>query len=135
MEKLFIPYELALKLKEEGFNEECFGVFEKETNKFKFHEPIKNEKCGGWYSSNQCSAPIFDQAFDWFRDKHNWHISIQLNGNIPPFYYWQALSTIERDYKNNAIVSHSIYTSDREAKITCIEAMIEKIKTTNICQQ
>ncbi len=61
MEKEFVTYEVAKKLKELGFNEECFGAFNS-----------KREISWGFirYTSQnefEALAPLWQQVFDWFR--------------------------------------------------------------------
>ena len=59
MEKEFIPYEQALKLKELGFDKECLKrYYEKEL--------VGN----GGYFPNSIKAPLYQQAFRWFREKY-----------------------------------------------------------------
>ena len=63
MNKEFIPYEQALALKELGFDEPCLAYLKPnlltyeitigEFNEFEYH-----------------SAPLYQQAFRWFREKH-----------------------------------------------------------------
>jgi hypothetical protein len=82
MKEQFVPYEIALKLKEKGFNEKCFGFFlSNERNKHtptlnltirKLNENVVRKEC--------CSAPLWLQVIDWLAEKHNIDIS------IPPFY-------------------------------------------------
>ena len=71
MNKEFIPYEQALELKELGFDEPCFGFFNKTWNKEK--EILFPQYAGeleNWNNTQHlCSAPLYQQAFRWFRDK------------------------------------------------------------------
>lgn len=51
MNHLFVPYELAVKLKEKGFNEPCLAIFTNEGFRMT-NEPLKNsdiESPGGTY--------------------------------------------------------------------------------------
>lgn len=74
MRKLFMPYILALQLKEKGFNEQCFGTYKPTLggiNKIiDFHtnelHPINSDYVNGWISAIQ-----WQQAIDWFYDIHN----------------------------------------------------------------
>ncbi len=67
MEKEFIPYEQALALKELGFDESCIkyywtdGMFTKT-----YESPFNHNK-----RDNSISAPLYQQAFRWFREKYN----------------------------------------------------------------
>lgn len=74
MEKQFVSYELALKLKELGFDEECFGAWKnnKET-------PMKGYFENQIMSSldNAILAPLWQQAFDWLLWKLK-HLSVDI---------------------------------------------------------
>lgn len=73
----FVPYELAVKLKELGFSESTFAYYENNGEMF--------TGLGVYHSkyivkgTNACVAPLWQQAFDWFRNYHNavcsfnWH--------------------------------------------------------------
>jgi hypothetical protein len=54
MEREFVPYEQGLELKELGFDRLCLG------SRF----------------TNDIALPTYHQAFDWFLEKHGYHISI-----------------------------------------------------------
>lgn len=69
MEKQFVTYEIALKLNKLGFNEECLGYFRNNTKSFHLGEDTRVQK-------DSVLAPLWQQVVDWFREKHNIHISI-----------------------------------------------------------
>ena len=80
MKEQFCTYEISLKLKELGFDEECFGYWRNEdftfpltigkiTTKFDFDDNIN-------YHNFKCLAPLWQQCIDWFREKHNINILI-----------------------------------------------------------
>ena len=63
MEKEFVPYELAVKLKTLGFDEPCFA----------YYKDMKGEKVLLYDSMDfdgECNTPLFQQAFRWFREKY-----------------------------------------------------------------
>ena len=84
MKHLFVPYELALKLKEKGFDEPCFGAyfnsvitpdeFELNLDLGMQHDYFLNINL----LNNACAAPLYQQLIDWFREKHNTHIEIRV---------------------------------------------------------
>jgi hypothetical protein len=87
MNKEFIPYEQALELKELGFDEECFRLFNKDGNM----EPVlsidtnKNSDRIVLFSE-RTTAPLYQQAFRWFREKYGFTYSIG-NTNIAVVHY------------------------------------------------
>lgn len=62
MEKEFVPYKQALKLKKLGFNEPCFGKYDI-NGSFYFSVNYHNTDIQS-YCIN-CSAPLYQQAFKW----------------------------------------------------------------------
>lgn len=79
MKHLFIPFEIAKQLKDKGFNEPCFRCYDNEgylTTQHDSHIAVY----GKHYNDDKreiYSAPIFQQAIDWFREKHNLHITLK----------------------------------------------------------
>ena len=63
MNHLFLPYELALKLKEKGFNKECLGGYS-DTKELKITRVICQSEINGF-----CLAPTYEQAIDWLYEK------------------------------------------------------------------
>jgi hypothetical protein len=75
LEKEFVPYTESLALKELGFDEPCIGGYctdgtfakpDDELNSFR-----NRNRSGG-----EISAPLYQQAFRWFRKKYNLRASI-----------------------------------------------------------
>jgi hypothetical protein len=68
MEKEFIPYEEALALKELGFDEPCLCVYiDCGVGAECFIKSIYDNRC----KEHQLLAPLYQQAFRWFREKYN----------------------------------------------------------------
>ena len=82
MNKEFVSYELAVKLKELGFDEPCLGFYDgKGDTTLYFNnlrngsgdfEPFNNNKRLTWFG-----APLYQQAFRWFREKYDLHVQIR----------------------------------------------------------
>ena len=95
MKKQFVTYEIALKLKELGFDKKCLAwfaenkeiqiapdVYKKWTSK-----PLTNLNIIKVFNIDCITAPLYQQVTDWFREKHNIHIEIELTDNTMQFYY------------------------------------------------
>ena len=110
MESLFVPYEIALKLKALGFDEPCFGSY------------IFGDKLSIKYSEDQfitescCLAPTFSQAFRWFRETHNLNPSIMYNG----IGQW--------DYTLEGNWSGRIWDTYEEAELACLDNLIDIVE-------
>lgn len=123
MENQFIPYEQALELKALGFNEGCIASYT-ETLRFDVLEQnglrwqtITNEKLKEY--EKVCTAPLYQQAFRWFREKYGLCIVIKPIDD----------KKLELGYnltKNGLIMSpHLTY---EEAELACLKKLIEIIK-------
>ena len=116
MNKEFIPYEQALALKELGFDENCFGYyFEKELlmailfkNNLKFGDKV-------------VQAPLYSQAFRWFREKYRLH-----NGIYP---YYDKYEFQIKDFRlpTNTPINGGLMKYE-EAELTCLIKLIEIVK-------
>jgi hypothetical protein len=133
MIKEFIPYDQALELKELGFNEPCFGWFRSTLIPSNFTEYFletefgMNESPSDWVNSNfldkACSAPLYQQAFRWFREKrglYGYPFSQSSQTNIWFKYF------IQQEWKDQ-ITSDSFNTHE-EAELECLKKLIEIVK-------
>lgn len=81
MKHLFVPYEIAVKAKKYGFNEECIAAYQKTPKHLVKNEgeiclrthgnPFGNN-IGGIFNNSlkeSTAAPIYQQLIDWFREK------------------------------------------------------------------
>lgn len=77
MKEQFVPYEIALKLKEKGFDELVFGFYWTDNKDFVYDSPNR-----GKHHGVHLQAPLWQQVIDWLAETHNIDIS------TPPF--WDA---------------------------------------------
>ena len=88
MQEQFVTWDIALKLKELGFNEECFGLFTR-NKEFLVKDFITNEEAKEYYGG--IATPLWQQAIDWFREKHNKIITVYSNASG---YLWETHDAI-----------------------------------------
>jgi hypothetical protein len=133
----FIPYEQALELKELGFDEECLDVYN------------MHGKLWGMRLERQsivdsaCSAPLYQQAFRWFREKYGLHFlsyskttfESYLDDEYPEeIWICRILSNthfspnkgIFVNTENGLLINH--FHSYEEAELACLKKLIEIIK-------
>ena len=130
MEKEFVPYELAVKLKELGFdNIECLGAYSDCNKKLEIHEWI----CHGIHYT---LAPLWQQAFDWFR------VMCLLNTNINPDQWndglWQyEIRSVDKKIVLDPIcdpkhwIRNGCFKTYEQARYACLEKLIELIQNKN----
>ena len=134
MEKEFIPYEQALELKELGFNEPCFGWFRSTLIPSNFTEFFletefgMNESPSDWVNSNfldeACSAPLYQQAFRWFREKYDFKSWVE--EHTSDTFIYEIRPHILTHYKEGEVYVYTIY---EEAELACLIKLIEIVKT------
>jgi hypothetical protein len=126
MNKEFIPYEQALELKELGFDEECGAFY------FKDLENIY-QKCCEWFVSNDdayyygekilCVAPLYQQAFRWFREKYG--IMYTVDNNIVGNTFHGSFTKINSDYESDYTDDFATY---EDAQLASLKKLIEIVK-------
>lgn len=81
MEHLFVPYALALTLKEKGFDEPSLTYYKSgqlQLLSWNFDDDTFNKFSSR--SKKWVSAPLYQQVVDWFREKYDLHISVASMG-------------------------------------------------------
>jgi len=136
MEKEFVPYEIALELKELGFDEECMGLYEEVDNNIKllYTDPVvtlyllnKAEHEGRTY---HCKAPLWQQAFDWFRSKGLYSSLDKLGDGFCVYAYKDLDGRDETlfDLLDEEKRKLHVFNTYEKARIKCIENLIKLIK-------
>jgi len=123
MEKEFIPYEQALALKELGFNEPCFGRFDgrgKHKGKIWYEMPNTGQDS---IPVGDVLAPLYQQAFRWFREKYKLQAEIIWRSDMKCFCY----KTGKFKYGSHDF-SKDDYKTYEEAELKCLKKLIEIIK-------
>lgn len=97
MKHLFVPYEIALMAKENGFDEICLFFYYPITDNYSEYELFFTTddlsedllSCGSFASNsetNRVCAPLYQQLIDWFREKHDFWISVEFGSEYIPLY-------------------------------------------------
>ena len=119
MEKEFLPYQESLELKELGFKEKCAAHYIDEDDlelKWKIYRNLS-------FNTDNCvQAPLYQQAFRWFREKYGLDYEITYAGKKGEYHAFVD----EYIYGNNGS-SPSIFSYE-EAELACLKNLIEKAK-------
>ena len=100
MEKQFVTYEIALKLKELGFDESCLAVYFKDKFQLVKGFNINNVDLHVANEFGGILAPLWQQVIDFFRNEYNMIISISPFEDFSERYLnnWINLRTIHYRY-------------------------------------
>jgi hypothetical protein len=119
MEKEFVPYTESLALKELGFNEPCFGFHSK------IHGLMMVKTSGSsslYKDAGECLAPLYQQAFRWFREKYQLHSTI--TSISQESWQWHITKPSESLGK---LYEEDFYTYE-EAELECLKKLIEIVE-------
>jgi hypothetical protein len=136
IENKFVPYDLALRLKDLGFDEHCFAIY---------------FTVGAWQidctegalnlNSNQPSkysilAPLWQDAFDWFRVNYNLEIQLEPDSiNLPEknLRQFTIASTdksivLEHGVDQKWTLRKGCLKSYEESRLECLKKLIEIVE-------
>ena len=127
MKTEFIPYEQALELKELGFNGHYIAYY---TNDGKLQQGEM------WKDKDSIKAPLYQQAFRWFREKYGLYGHIKPENNEDDIIAWEyVILTIVDNFAGVANASEvcfttrkSNYTTYEKAELACLKKLIEIAK-------
>ena len=133
MDKEFISYEQALALKELGFDEPCIGWYNPQVN----YKKVTTDKYWAFHLTGEWEnfkpAPLKQQAFRWFREKHNLRGFIGFRPNTKQFdYHIYDMSLSGKEYVKQRTMEE--FNKDpkvgtyEEAEQACLDKLIEIIK-------
>lgn len=129
----FVHYELALRMRNLGFNEPCFVWADIYTKENVYMYPT-NENNMNQYDET-VSIPLFQQAFRWFREKYSWQHSIDPTSDQHSFElgynYWIWNYKTGEEYHTmpkNRPTADWEYKTYEEAELACLEKLIEIVE-------
>jgi hypothetical protein len=126
MNKEFVNYEEALALKELGFDEPCFGYYNIKDNNLKlFSNELVDASCNSdlkYDDFKHCTAPLYQQAFKFFREKYGLWQTVLQNTDVDWTYDILPINGIH-DYK-----LIDVFETYEEAELACLNKLIEIVK-------
>jgi hypothetical protein len=126
MEKEFVPYKIALVLKELGFDEPCFGYYsnsKEHLGEIWYEMPNKGQD---YIPVGDILAPLKSQFFKWVREKY------KISGTPQYFtggYYCYTINDMKDTEKSNRLFTE--FETYEEAELACLNKLIEIVKNTS----
>ena len=121
----FVPYEQSLVLRELGFDEPCFGFWSSKDNYRRFINDSSTNKdlvnMFGEEAKKAPTAPLYQQAFRWFREKYN--IIHKISNVHHPY-----IDKIQYSYNLDDSLPKTLFNTYEEAELACLNKLIEIVK-------
>ena len=133
MKEQFVTYEIALKLKELGFDEPCLGLYY--SNRFWFNDGFEDGANEEDFSINSelsygcIAAPLWQQIVDWFREEKGIIVNYTgtyISNNFNPYWTIRTANTM-------GITSETYYSKFTNTIEEAREQAI--LKTIELCQK
>ena len=126
----FITYEQALALKELGFDEPCLAKHDLK------HILLRVEECKSQENAQELDyilAPLYQQAFRWFREKHNLCGEVYTVNMGAIDYTFQIRDLYSEDIKHNNFEAYTggytgTFLTYEEAESACLDELIKTVK-------
>ena len=138
MKNQFVSYEIAIKLKGLGFNEPCLAHFiSSEGWKYDLTEGALYFNRSSTQDDLSLLAPLWQQVFDWFREKYLIDILIlpqdQSSCSPTPLYFIALVSyqneiceELFNSTNDSSLLHYSDFESAREAAILKVIELCQK---------
>ena len=136
--KDFVTYEPALALKELGFDEPCLAYWYNETPTNSegqclvyYKKPWDNQNIINGIIKDYYYAPLYQQAFRWFREKYYIHCEISETTDCEEDNESWTFIVYKYKFGDNDAMKRSItdYNTYEEAELACLIKLIEIVKT------
>jgi hypothetical protein len=126
MKKEFLPYQEALDLKELGFNEKCAAHYLDVDDlelKWLIYRNLSID-------TNKCiQAPLYQQAFRWFREKYNILATIYSNASGYLYEWHDSIGGTHRGWSDyEGPNDGGVWNTYEEAELACLKKLIEIVK-------
>jgi hypothetical protein len=119
MNEDFIPFELALKLKEKGFNYKCYYCYKNSIIMSHCSEPLNHNGDAVTYS-----APTISQVLKWLRDEKKIHIATGYS-NVSKWRY--IIIHLGENFVKEANVWEKGFESYEQAALAGIEYVLNNL--------
>lgn len=132
MEKEFVPFQTAKKLRAIGFDESCCAFYEEErvVTKPEMVDDKDQYRVSGWRTcknsevpTHYFAAPTFSQAFRWFREKYGLYSWVTMELGNKSTFCW----VLSGEHTSTQYAAY--FHTYEEAELACLENLIEVVES------
>ena len=133
IESNFVPYQIAVDMKSIGFDEPCFAFYglsrdDYKTIRLSIFQNLKTDYLSDVHHLDvTCDAPLYQQAFRFFREKYGLHYIICKNIQMDGYGYREVILIPYMEENEN-----TIFKTYEEAEVECLVKLIEIAKEQNV---
>ena len=133
IESNFVSYQIAVDMKSIGFDEPCFAFYglsrdDYKTIRLSIFQNLKTDYLPDIYHLDvTCDAPLYQQAFRFFREKYGLHYIICKNIQMDGYGYREVILIPYMEENEN-----TIFKTYEEAEVECLVKLIEIAKEQNV---
>jgi hypothetical protein len=132
LEKEFVTYELALRMKALGFDEPCFNLYHLNRRELMYVCPnigeVATYKYDNHNKTNHISAPTWQSAFRWFKKEYKIHVSYGTTSDYHEERNGFVISNYIDGSRNNLFTDWEVGTYE-EAELACLTKLIEIVES------
>ena len=122
MKNEFVPYQQTTELKQLGFDQPCFAVYEdKKWQLVESKNSMSYELC---LKTDTFPVPTFSQAFRFFREKYGYYANLFVDDDKT--FGFMISSFVEEGVLEKPIIRK--INSHEEAELECLIKLIEIVK-------
>ena len=127
MRKEFLPPRQALEVKELGFDEECLGWYPDNAAALSLDGVYISKPSIGSYKL-LVYAPLYQQVFRWFREKHNLYVVII--PTVTMYWTFKTMTVVEGivEVPPYNHVDGNDYPTYKEAELESVKELINIVK-------
>lgn len=145
IESNFVPYQIALDMKSIGFDEPCFGryIYDGRGKEWFLVQTQQTKNASVIFKGDisvdgiSIAAPLYQQAFRWFRDKYELDVEIERkwryssNHNPTETFIRYSIYNFKLDRESKEyilFISKDDFNTYEEAEFECLKKLIEIVK-------
>ena len=119
MQKEFVEYSLALRLKALGFDEPCFGLYDDIDKVFSQIHSMASVHGEEYSRLKITKAPLYQQTFKWFREEYE--LGHMINGIGHESFIMNIAGVLH-------IFNAFEFNTYEEAELACLEKLLEIVE-------
>lgn len=132
----FVTFEIAKKLREKGFREECFAHYPICGEDYAEYNYIEDDSCGiSLFDLCRCynnedsrliDAPTISQVLKWLREEKKLYVEINMHQYLDKSKFYPTIQYMDK-MENRVHINNIVYESYEDASLAGIEYVLDNL--------